>query len=107
MPSKDRGMIKWQPFDSLLSTKKVAKEITEKKNLQRMITLSEDQLKEIEENLKEAYYNGELVKITYYRLGKYYHKNALIKYIDKSKKQIILNDSSIIHFKQIVKITQI
>ena len=27
----DRGMIKWQPFDSLLSTKKVAKEIINEK----------------------------------------------------------------------------
>ena len=103
----DRGMIKWQPFDSLLSTKKVAKEIINEKSKVAMPTLSEDQLLNIEEKVLEAYYNGETVRLVYYRKGTYYTKVSLIKYIDKYKKQLILNDGSILYFKQIVKIEQI
>ena len=103
----DRGMVKWQPFDSLLSSKKVAKEIINEKSKVAMPTLSEDQLLNIEEKVLEAYYNGETVRLVYYRKGTYYTKNSLIKYIDKYKKQLILNDGSILYFKQIVKIEQI
>lgn len=103
----DRGMIKWQPFDSLLSTKKVAKEIINEKSKVAMPTLSEDQLLNIEEKVLEAYYNGETVRLVYYRKGTYYTKTSQIKYIDKYKKQLILNDGSILYFKQIVKIEQI
>ena len=103
----DRGMIKWQPFDSLLSTRKVAKEIINEKSKVAMPTLSEDQLLNIEEKVLEAYYNGETVRLVYYRKGTYYTKISLIKYIDKYKKQLILNDGSILYFKQIVKIEQI
>ena len=88
----DRGMIKWQPFDSLLSTKKVAKEIINEKSKVAMPTLSEDQLLNIEEKVLEAYYNGETIRLVYYRKGTYYTKTSLIKYIDKYKKQLILND---------------
>ena len=62
----DRGMIKWQPFDSLLSTKKVAKEIINEKSKVAMPTLSEDQLLNIEEKVLEAYYNGETVRYLLY-----------------------------------------
>ncbi len=103
----DRGMIKWQPFDSLLSTKKVAKEIINEKSKVAMPTLSEDQLLNIEEKVLEAYYNGETIRLVYYRKGTYYTKTSLIKYIDKYKKQLILNDGRILYFKQIVKIEQI
>ena len=103
----DRGMIKWQPVDSLLSTKKVAKEIINEKSKVAMPTLSEDQLLNIEEKVLEAYYNGETIRLVYYRKGTYYTKTSLIKYIDKYKKQLILNDGSILYFKQIVKIEQI
>ena len=103
----DRGMSKWQPFDSLLSTKKVAKEIIHEKSKVAMPTLSEDQLLNIEEKVLEAYYNGETVRLVYYRKGTYYTKTSLIKYIDKYKKQLYLNDGSILYFKQIVKIEQI
>ena len=59
----DRGMVKWQPFDSLLSSKKVAREIIKEKNKVAMPTLSEDQLLNIEEKVLEAYYNGETVRL--------------------------------------------
>ena len=103
----DRGMVKWQPFDSLLSSKKVAREIIQEKNKVAMPTLSEDQLLNIEEKVLEAYYNGETVRLVYYRNGSYYTKISLIKYIDKYKKQLYLNDRSVLYFKQIVKIEQI
>ena len=55
----DRGMVKWQPFDSLLSSKKVAREIIKEKNKVAMPTLSEDQLL----NIEEKYTKEDLIKI--------------------------------------------
>ena len=100
----DRGMIKWQPFDSVTSTKKMCYDILQKKNYQQVPLLSEDQIKDIEELMLESYYNKEIVIITYYFDGKLLTKESKIKYLDKLKKQLILNDGAIIHFKQIINI---
>src|SRR5574344_2829642 len=101
----DRGMIKWQPFDSLTSSKKMCYDILKEKNKKVMPTLSEDQINVIIDELLEAYYNQETIKITYYYNGSILDKINKIKYIDKIKKEIILDDSSIIYFKQILKIS--
>lgn len=100
----DRGMIKWQPFDSVTSTKKLCYDILQKKNYQHVPLLSEDQLNDIEELIINSYYNKEIIIITYYFDGKILIKEAKIKYLDKYKKQLILNDTAIIHFKQIINI---
>lgn len=103
----DRGMLKWQPFDSVTSTKKMALDILKQKDYQVMPTLSEEQISEIAETILEGYYNKALVKITYYYAGKIYIKVTKIKYLNKLKEQIILNDQTIIGFKQVIKITMI
>ena len=100
----DRGMIKWQPFDSVTSTKKMTKEIAKSKNKIEMPILSEDQLIQIENNLKEAYYNSNDVTITYYFNGVLIKKNVKIKRLDYVKKQIRLSDNTLLYYKQIVKI---
>ena len=100
----DRGMIKWQPFDSVTSTKKMCMDILQRKDYQRFPLLSEDQIKDIEELILESYYNKDIIFITYYHDGKCLTKEGKIKYLDKYKKQLILSDTSIIHFKQIINI---
>lgn len=102
----DRKMVKWQPFDSLTNTKKLTKDILKEKDRIPMPTLSNDQENELEANILEAYYNAEEIIITYYHNGYIYKKETTIKFIDKNKKQVILNDKSILYFKQILKITQ-
>jgi hypothetical protein len=100
----DRGMIKWQPFDSITSTKKMCYDILKERNYETPPILSEDQLEIIEETILNSYYNKDKVKIAYYYNGSILNKETKIKYIDKIKKQIICSDAHIIHFKQIIKI---
>ena len=100
----DRGMIKWQPFDSVTSTKKMCYDILKERSYKTPPILSEDQLALIEEVILDSYYNKDKVKIEYYYNGSILYKETKIKYLDKIKKQIICSDASIIHFKQIVKI---
>ena|SRR5574344_820169 len=100
----DRGMIKWQPFDSLTSTKKMCYDILQNKNKIQIPILSEDQLIDLENNILKSYYNRDLVIINYYYDGKINTKEVKIKYLDKYKKQLILSDGSIIYFEQIINI---
>ena len=104
---KDRGMIKYQPFDSLTNSQKMKHEIQLKKNKITQPTLSEDQLEEIDMKIKEAYYNKDKVKVSYYLNGAILEKEVKIKLIDYNKKQIILSDNTKVYYKQIVKVKNV
>ena len=100
----DRGMIKWQPFDSLTNTKKMKHELELNKHKIQMPSLSDDQLQEIEENIKEAYYNKDYINIKYYFNGTIINKKIKIKYINYNLKQIILSDNTLVYYKQIISV---
>ena len=100
----DRGMIKWQPFDSLTNSKKLCYDLLSSRNKVSMPILSEDQLQVLEDKVKESYYNKELILIEYYYNGDIKHKTTKIRYIDINKKQLICSDASIIYFRQLLKI---
>ena len=100
----DRGMIKWQPFDSLTNSKKLCYDLLATKNKVSMPTLSDDQIQVLEDKVKESYYNKELILIDYYYNGDIKQKITKIKYININKKQLICSDTSIIYFKQLLKI---
>jgi len=100
----DRGMIKWQPFDSLTNSKKMKKEIAKNKIKKEMPILSEDQLEKINENIQEAYHNYSNIKITYYFNNNIIVKETKIKKIDFNLKQIILLDNTKLYYKQVINI---
>lgn len=104
---KDRGMIKWQPFDSLTNFKKMKIDLQRKKNKKEMPILSEDQLVNIENIIKEAYFNKNKIKIYYYLNGAILNKEVKIKNIDYYKKQIILSDNTNIYYKQIINVKNV
>ena len=99
----DRGIIKWQPFDSCFSSNKVLKEI--KNNKEKMIfpILSPDQLNYLEEKIMDAYHLREIIIIDYYYDGKIYNIKGIIKEINLQSKMIYINNK-IIYFKQILNI---
>ena len=101
---KDRGMLKWQPFDSVMSGKKAVNEAYLKRQKIQIPILSEDQLNELNDLIKEAYYSNNTIKIHYFFSGNIIIKKAKIKNINYNKKQIILNDNTIIYYKQITKV---
>ena len=100
----DRGIKKWQPFNSLGNTLKIKQELNKQKIKTSMPLLSEDQLEKIENNIKEAYYNKDLIIIHYYLNGNIIKKQTKIKNINYNSKKIILSDNTILYYKQIIKV---
>lgn len=103
MPNFDRGMIKWQPFNSVISNKQLVSEVLYEKSKINMPTLSEEQRKNIEQRLVLAFYECEAIKISYYYQGKIYELNETIKKIDSTYRKIYFNNKTLL-FDQIVKV---
>lgn len=99
----DRGMIKWQPFDSVISSKSVMKSITHEKEKIAMPVLSSEEEMQLEEKIIEAFYLQEDITLQYYWDGYLQTISGKIKKIEPISKKIYLN-SKILFFKQIVMI---
>lgn len=98
----DRKMIKWQPFDSVMNSKKIVNELNFNKGKINIPILSEEQLLEIENNIIKAYECDLFIKIKYLKNGDVFLMNEKIKYIDKIKKRITFKNYSIVYFTQII-----
>lgn len=103
MPNFDRGMIKWQPFNSVVSSKTVIKNIMNKRNKTAMPILSEDQKKHIEETLIKSFYENTSLKIEYFYNGKIEVIEDKIKKIDSTYHKIYFNKHTLL-FDQITNI---
>ncbi|MBE6155143.1 MAG: YolD-like family protein [Firmicutes bacterium] len=103
MHNFDRGMIKWQPFNSVISSKQMVNEVLNKKNKIKMPLLSDEQRKIIEDKIIIAYYENESVILSYYYQGNILHLNEKIKKIDFTYRKIYFNNKTII-FDQIISV---
>ena len=103
MPNIDRGMIKWAPFNSVISSKEVVRSIQSERNIFKMPIFSDEQKQNIEEKLIEAFYEQKTVCIDYFYAGKIIQKNGIIKKIDSTFHKIYFNNQILI-FEQILKI---
>ena len=99
----DRGIIKWQPFNSCFSGINVINDITKEKDKFIYPTLSEDQLKIIEEKIKDAYILKLNINLKYFTDGEIKFIVGKINYINFQEKKICLNNINI-YFKQILDI---
>ncbi len=97
----DRKMIKWLPFNSVITGKSVLYDNLKAKAKIPKPKISEDEEKIIENTLIDAYYSQYTVKITYYLNGYLQDTITKIKKIDKFQKLIYLNNT-IIYFHQII-----
>lgn len=102
--NKDRGIIKWLPFESLTPNKKVIDTILYEKNKVKKPILSLEQQQEMEEKIIEAFYEQIEITLKIYING--YIKTIIspILEIDYTYKKIILKNKDIILFKQIVEV---
>ena len=100
----DRGIIKWQPFNSCFNAGVIIQDINKEKRKEKCPILSEDQLENIEDTIKDAYILKQDVNIKYYYDGNIIERLGKINYLDIQKKNICLSNK-IIYFKQILKIT--
>ena len=99
----DRGMIKWAPFNSLISLKDIKAQIKRERCIMPYPLLSEDELETIENNLLIAYHSKEEVIITYFYHHNLYNLKGTIDLIVKDKKLIVLNKNIKLYFNQIIK----
>ena len=102
--NKDRGMIKWMPFNSVVSNKEILYSLIKEKEKITKPHISEDETNEFEKTIIDAYYMQDKTHITYYKNGYTYEYYGLIKKIDSSNKLIYLNNFKII-FNQILGVT--
>lgn len=100
-----RGMIKWQPFSTMLTKKDII--LIEKNRLK--ITkpiLAEDKINELDWIIKNSYKNNTPIKIKYFKINSLETITGTIKKVDKIEKYILINDARI-YFKNIINITEI
>ena len=101
---KDRGMIKWQPFNSVISSQEVVSSIMLAKNKIAKPILSLDQLENLNELLKENYYNQTVVEIKYFKNNNIYHVKGKITNVNENTKIVFINKELKLHISQILQI---
>lgn len=102
--NKDRGMIKWQPFESLTPSKKVIDAILYEKSKRKKPILSLEQQQELEEKLIEAFYEQMEVTLKIYKNGHIETTTSSILEIDSIYKKITLKNKDKVLFKQIIEV---
>ncbi len=101
----DRGMMKWQPFQSVCSSKKMVQHILEKKGKVKKPVLSEEQLKELEMRIWEGYHSQMELCIIYFFHGLFQvKKNIFISQILVGQKKILFSDGTSLFFDQIIQV---
>lgn len=102
--NKDRGIIKWLPFNSLVNNKEVLYKVLKDKERQARPILSDDEISDIEKSIIDAYYTKDTIKITYYKNGYLYEEEGNVKKIDSSNKLIYFNNLKLL-FNQIIEVS--
>lgn len=101
---RDRGMVKWLPFESVVSSKTVLKDILNEKEKIKKPVLSLEQLEDIQISLWDAFHTQSEISITYYWNGFIKKKEAFILEVIPSFKKVLFSDHSQLYFEQILKI---
>ena len=100
----DRGIIKWQPFESLTSNKAVIKSLLLEKSKISKPILSEEEIADIENKIIEAYYCKVNISIFFYNDGFIKNIKSKIIKIDQVYKMIYLTNNLKLFFNQIIAI---
>ena len=95
---------KWNPFNAVASGSSMVYDVLKEKNKVSMPVLSDDQMNELQEKIMTAFNNQSLVKIKYFRNGRYYINDGIITNIDVLGHKIVLNGDFSIFFSQIIGI---
>lgn len=104
---RDRGEIKWAPFNSVINGKYIVSEIEKKKKRINKPVLSDEQVSYIEKAILEAMSDGVMVDLTFYKEGFLYHDKATILRVDSALKKIYLSNMHVLYFWDIINIKTI
>lgn len=100
----DRGFVKRRPFESLIPSKEVFREIDEQQVFQKP-TLFPEEISFLSEEIMDAYYSKDSIVLTFYEAGKIREIQSTIKKIHPNSKTIELGCGKILSFRQILHIT--
>lgn len=103
MLNDERGIIKWRPFDSVISGNKVVKELLKERSKIKRPILSEEQENNLEQKLVIAFYTNSEVKVAYFNNGKINNFQDQIKKIDSIYHKIYFCHHTLL-FEQIIEI---
>lgn len=101
----DRGFIKWQPFNSVISSKTILKDLTQNKKVVKP-TLFPEKIEMLEELIKDSYYSKSEIKLTFYEQNKIKTITTRISKIDANRNTIYLKNHQAITFNQILNIQE-
>lgn len=104
---KDRGILKWAPFDALDGQHTVLEDMIYNVNKKDKTTLSEDQEEEIDSIIRFSYENKKEVIIKYYSCGYNNDTYGYIKNINSVKKMITLDTNEEIDLDNILSIKMV
>lgn len=99
----DRGMLKWEPFASVVTPQQVVEEIQSNKNKKNKPVLTEDELEKLNQQLFECFSSSISAQITFYENYDFNTINGTIKKIDMTRKAILINNK-VIYASQIISI---
>ena len=100
----DRGFIKWQAFEALTPSKETLRKIEEKEKCPKP-KLFPEEINQINDALREAYYSTDVIEITYYEAGKIKKITSTIKKINPSTKTMELGCGKRLYAGQILHIS--
>lgn len=101
----NRDIIKWQPFDSLVSSQKMINSIVNEKAKINKHILSSDQLNQLNDLIIEYFYEQINIIIKYYKNNNIYKTAGIIIDLNQSNKTITLNTNVKLHISQILQIS--
>lgn len=104
---KDRGLMKWAPFDALTGIDNLLNEIRYRRNKIDKPLLSDDQIEEINRTLVKCIHFNNEVTISYFSDGYIKETFCLIKRIDKIENLIYTNSNEIIHMNDLLNVVEV
>ncbi len=104
---KDRGIIKWSPFDALVGYHSLISELKYRLGKRNKPILSDDQYDELNRNLTLAFHNKLEIEIEFFNQGYYKYTFGTIIKIDWINKMIILSNFERINALDIIEIHMI
>ena len=101
---KDRGIMKWAPFDALTGHGDMLEDMIYNINKKQKQELSDDEYQELNETIKEALESNKQISIEYYDNGYSFTTFGRIKKLDTINKQIKLDTEETIPFEDVLQI---
>jgi len=101
---RDRGIIKWAPFDALISYQDVLKTMLYERGKREKPILTDDQYEILNRHISEAMITKVSISLTYYEDGYFKMMEGTIKRYDEIAKKLIFVEGYSINIHQIIDV---